>query len=169
MSMPKFFMRDAAESQKAAPAAEPAAPAKPAVVEVRDPDNGAVDLIDALLHGKEIVTVIETGYGPFEFKYPSGADKLRIAHRRAAYLGGHPDSSFDNARRMLFEIWATLDILITKKPERFSALSSWADCPDPALVDMLYDRGSRFCGEIRAKVDESRPGQSASGGQAENP
>lgn len=129
----------------------------------------SADIIDALLHNKEILTKIDTPYGDFEFKYPSGGDQLRIAHRRAAYLGGHPDASFDNLRRMQFEQWATLDILVVGKPERFKDMESWADCPDPELADQIYERGARFCGDIREKIRGARPGKPASGGKPANP
>lgn len=131
----------------------------PAPLKVTPSSSGDVDIIDALLHNKEVVTQIETPYGDFEFKYPSGSDSLKISHRRAAYLGGFPDQSFDNSRRAQFEKWATLDILVTKKPERFEGVDSWADCPDQELVDILFERGARFCGGIRQKIGDARPGK----------
>lgn len=131
----------------------------PAAVQEVKASPKEVDIIDALLHNKEIVSEIETPYGVFEFKYPSGADSLRIAHRRAAYLGGFPDQSFDNSRRSQFEMWATLDILVLKKPDRFKDMESWADCPDQELAETLFKRGARFCGGIRREISEARPGQ----------
>lgn len=152
MGLTDFFVRD-----KKPDAEKPAAP------EVKEDKSENVDLIDALLHNKDIVTTIDTEYGDFEFKYPTGTDQVRIAHRRAAYLGGYPDSSFDNVRRFQFELWATLDILVTKKPEKFKDMESWADCPDQSLADDIFARGARFCGDIRAQIRGPRSGQPAPG------
>jgi hypothetical protein len=126
----------------------------------KETDNGKLgnaDIIDSLLHNKEIVTQIESPYGVFEFKYPSGSDSLKIAHRRAEYLGGYPDVSFDNNRRMQFKMWATLDVLVTKKPEKFTPLDSWSGCPDQELVETLYTRGAQFCKRIRQEITSARP------------
>lgn len=163
MALGDFFIRD---GKKEAAGKAPAE--APAPVEVKQSAE-SVDIIDALLHNKEIVTTIDTDYGEFEFKYPSGTDQLRIAHRRAAFLGGHPDASFDNARRISFDTWAALDVLVTKKPDRFKDMVSWADCPDTDLVDLLYERGARFCGDIRQKIRSARPGQPDPAGKPANP
>lgn len=120
-------------------------------VSVREKD---ADLIDSLLNGKEIVKELDTPYGVFEIKYPNGSDKLRIAHRRAEYLGGFPDSSFDDINRYQFSMWAFLDVLIVKKPERFKDMKSWADCPDQKVSAELYERGSLFCKDIREKIHQ---------------
>src|SRR5574343_8390 len=130
MGLKEFFIRDK-KSVEENPAGAAEAPASPAtqIREKRAEAEDKIDILDAILSGKEIVTTIPTDYGEFQFKYPDGTDQLRVAHRRAAYLGGHPDSSFDNARRVQFEQWATLDVLIVSRPERFSELESWADFP----------------------------------------
>lgn len=160
MGLKEFFIRDK-KSVEENPAGASEAPASPAtqIREKRAEAEDKIDILDAILSGKEIVTTIPTDYGEFQFKYPDGTDQLRVAHRRAAYLGGHPDSSFDNARRVQFEQWATLDVLIVSRPERFSELKSWADFPDQSVVDELYARGARFCGDIRAQIRSARPGK----------
>jgi hypothetical protein len=117
-----------------------------------------IDIIDTLLSGKEIETTFENKYGAFKFKYPSGQDRIRIARRRAEYLGGLPNASFDPARLFQFEMWSTLDILIVGTPDRFKKMESWADCPDQSVVEDLYTRGSSFCVEIRDKIGESGSG-----------
>lgn len=168
MGLGEFFVRDG--SKKAAAKASAAdAEVKAAPVKVREKDQDQKSLIDALLNGKEIVTEIDTSYGVFEFRYPSGGDQLRIAHRRAAYLGGYPDSSFDPVRRLQFEQWSTLDVLVSKKPDMFEKMDSWADCPMSDLVDTIYDRGARFCGDIRARIRGPGSGNPNEGGEPGNP
>jgi hypothetical protein len=153
MGLGDFFVREKKDEKKASDViaegsiAESSAAAKSA---------DEVDIVDALLHGKELAVQFDTDYGVFEFRYPSGGDTVRIGRRRAEYMGGHADSSFDNPRRFQFEEWATLDVLISKKPTPFDTMDSWADCPDPELIEDLYDRGSQFCHDIREKIKGSR-------------
>ncbi len=158
MSLKGFFIRD---GKKPSPGTKPL----PAVEEPKqEPSEGpaseSVSIFDSILHNKEIVTKIETAYGEFEFKYPGGEDMIAVAHRRALYLGGFPDSAYDNARRIQFEQWATLDILVIKKPDRFKDLTTWANCPDPELTEALYNKGAQFCQDVRKQIDEDRPGGS---------
>jgi hypothetical protein len=169
MGLNGFFVRDGEKRVEAVKADSSNSSEKAAPVKVREKEQNKSDLIDALLNGKEIVTEIDTPYGVFEFRYPSGADQLRIAHRRAAYLGGFPDTAFDAVRRLQFEQWATLDVLVSKKPERFEKIASWADCPIAEIVDTLYERGARFCGDIRERIRSPGPGRTDAGGESRNP
>lgn len=130
-----------------------------ALVEQKDEDVEKIDIIETLLSGEAIVQTLSTPYGDFEFLYPSGKEQLNISYRKVQYLNGHPHESFDIPRLLQFEKWATLDVLVTKKPPRFEKLKSWADFPDQEIVDDLYQRGSLFCGEIRQQIVEARPGK----------
>jgi hypothetical protein len=143
MGLQDFFIRDKKATTKAGAVEAPASVVKA---------DEEMDIVEALLSGKELVTTIQTKYGDFDFQYPSGGDTLRIAHRRAEYLGGHPDSSYDNMRRYKFEQWATLDLLIVKKPAKFEKIVSWADFPDQDLVEELFTRGTKFRIEIGDKI-----------------
>jgi hypothetical protein len=147
-----FFVQDKKVKTEEAGAAK----APVSDIQVREKREEEIDILDTILSGKELVTTIDTDYGEFQFRYPDGEDQLRIAHRKAGYLGGFPDSSFDAHRRVQFEQWATLDILISGKPEKYEKLSSWADFPDQYLVEDLYTRGAQFCREIRDKISEAR-------------
>lgn len=152
MSLKGYFIRD---GKKPAAVQEP-----PKDAVSSEKEDAEMNIFDSILHNKEVVTKIETAYGEFEYKYPGGEERLLIAHRRALYLGGHPDSAYDNLRRSEFEIWATLDVLITKKPDRFKDLVTWANCPDPELTEALYTKGALFCKEVRKQIGEDRPGGS---------
>lgn len=149
--MSDFFVREKKPSATAGADKAPASAVK---------ESEELDIIDTMLSGKELVKELDTDYGRFEFKYPDGADTLRIAHRRAEYLGGHPDHSFDRVRLYWFEIWATLDVLVVKKPEKFSKILSWADFPDTSLVEDLFSRGTQFRNDIAEQIREARKGRS---------
>lgn len=158
MGLKGYFVREKKEAEAAGASA---APAGAQAIEVREKKAEAteeVDILDTILSGKELVTTIDTDYGEFQFKYPSGADQIRMSRRNASYHGGHPDASFDAVSQLHFEQWSTLDVLIVGKPDRFAKIDSWADCPDQKLIDELYERGARFCIDIREKIRLARSG-----------
>lgn len=174
MGLTDFFVRDRNIKSEKEPEVKdtagsaPSNPSAPPPLKIREKEEEGADLIDALLSGKEIITTLESKYGPFDFRFPAGGDQVAIAHRLADYQGGRPSAAFDSLRRYQFEMWATLDILITRKPERFAKMASWAEFPDQSLVEDLYNRGSLFCSEIRKKIRGDDGGQLARGGQAAN-
>lgn len=151
MALSKYFIREKQDEKTKAKVGAAEAPASPST-KAKDQGPEEIDILDALLMGKELVTTLDTKYGDFEYKYPDGNDMLRIGIRRAEFMGGYPEASFDRSRLVLFEYWATLDVLVKKKPEKFSKIMSWADFPDQDLVFDLYSRGAQFCSEIREQI-----------------
>jgi hypothetical protein len=126
------------------------------------------DIIGKLLSGDPVNKKIDTCYGEFEFRYPSGSDSINIARRRSEYMGDHPQNTFDDGMLYQFQKWATLDVLISKVPEKFKEVSTWADFPDQETADEVFNTGITFCSGIREKIKNNRSGKSESADKSGN-
>jgi|WetSurMetagenome_2_1015567.scaffolds.fasta_scaffold110623_2 hypothetical protein len=126
------------------------------------------DIIEKLLSGNSVTKKIDTCYGEFEFRYPSGSDSINIARRRSEYMGDHPQDTFDSGMLYQFQKWATLDVLVSKVPEKFKNVSTWADFPDQETADEVFNTGITFCSEIRGKIKNNRSGEFKAADESED-
>jgi hypothetical protein len=126
------------------------------------------DVIGMLLSGEPITTEIKTSYGNFVFRYPSGSDTINISRRRSEYMGDHPQNTFDAGMLYQFQKWSTLDVLVSKVPEKFEDVSTWADFPDQETADEVFNTGITFCAGIREKIKIGRLGKPEKSDKPEN-
>jgi hypothetical protein len=112
-------------------------------------------IIGRISKGKSPTELIETPYGVFEVKYPSGKDINVIARKKAASLGGMPTVSFGYETVLKIERDVTLSEVIITYPEGFAKEfknENFEDFPDEEVKNSIFKAFNTFFIETQEAI-----------------
>ena len=123
-------------------------------------------IIGQMAKGKYPEEIVETKYGEFIVKFPSGMDFQVIARKTAACYGGYPLVSFSTEVQNVNDINMTLSEIITTYPDKFPG--KWkhegiVDFPDWEVKNALFKAFNTFYSETQKEIS-GEPGEESSEG-----
>jgi hypothetical protein len=110
-------------------------------------------LLDKLLKGEDIFETVETAVGTFKIKYPRPADFRKIQILLSSRFPGIDLNNIKDRDATVFEIYATLDVVVVEAPQWWDGLESSEMCPDEGLINKLNKEYLRLYKEIQSKVN----------------
>ncbi len=108
-----------------------------------------------MLKGEYPKLTIETKYGKFVVKYPTGKDFDLIARLRAESLNGLPYASFDRTAQGRYNIDSTLQVVIADYPADFAEVwqkDGIIDFPDQEVKNFIFKKFDTFCNETQDSI-----------------
>ncbi len=120
-------------------------------------------IIGQIARGEYPEEIIETIYGEFIVKFPSGLDFQVISRKTAACCGGFPIASFSVGVQRANDVNMTLSEVITSYPEKFP--KNWknegiTDFPDWEVKNALYEAFNTFYTDTQKKISGKPTGES---------
>jgi len=116
---------------------------------------GENTIISKIAKGEYPEKEVETKYGKFTIKFPSGRDFQKIAVKKAAMFGGMPMESFDIVFARVAERDSALSIIITKYPKdlpiEFQG-DDIIDFPDEEVKNSLFKEFNIFYKTTQDKI-----------------
>lgn len=111
-------------------------------------------IVSKIARGEYPETTVNTRYGDFILKYPSGADFATISRRRALALGGIPADTFPREFLRVVEREATLSVVITTFPAKFHEKfkEDLSEFPDERVKNTLFNAFNTFFGEQQDQI-----------------
>lgn len=112
-------------------------------------------LIGKIAKGEFPEESIDTKFGEFVVRFPSGMDSRVIGRKAASFCNGLPRNSFSINDIMSFEIDATLDVVIKKYPDDFPG--KWkhegiVDFADQEVKNLLFNKFNIFYSETQKGI-----------------
>ena len=109
--------------------------------------------------------IIETKYGEFTVKFPSGLDFQVISRKTAICYGGYPLVSFSADAQRANEVNMTLSEVITSYPDKFPG--KWkhegiVDFPDWEVKNALFEAFNTFFIDTQKRIS-GKPGEKSTG------
>lgn len=123
-------------------------------------------IIGQIAQGKYPEEIIETKYGEFIVKFPSGLDYKVISRKTAACYGGMPVSSFSTTVQYVNDRDMTLSEVIMTYPDKFP--EKWqrdgiVDFPDEEVKNLLFKEFNTFYTGTQKKIS-GKSGEKSSEG-----
>ena len=112
-------------------------------------------IIGKIAKGEYPEETVDTKYGEFIVKFPSGLDFQVISRKTAACYGGFPIVSFSVGVQRTNEVDMTLSEVITSYPEKFPG--KWkkegiVDFPDWEVKNALYEAFNTFFTDTQKRI-----------------
>ena len=114
-------------------------------------------IIGQISKGKYPEEIVETAYGDFVLKFPSGKDLNLIARKKAVALNGLPIRSFDAGFLNYNERDCTLSVMITSYPEKFPKEftgDNIEDFPSEEVKNALFKAFNIFYSKQAERISE---------------
>lgn len=123
-------------------------------------------IIGQISKGNYPEEIIDTKYGEFIVKFPSGLDFKVISRKTAACYGGMPVNSFNTTTQYVNDRDMTLSEMIMTYPDKFPG--KWqkdgiVDFPDEEVKNSLFKAFNTFYTETQEKIS-GKPGEKSSKG-----
>jgi len=123
-------------------------------------------IIGQIAKGKYPEEIVETKYGEFIVKFPSGMDFKVISRKIAACYGGMPVSSFATTVQYVNDRDMTLSEVIVTYPDKFPG--KWkhegiVDFPDEEVKSALFKAFNTFYTDTQKEIS-GKPGEKSSEG-----
>jgi len=110
------------------------------------------ETLETLLNGEDLYETVETKRGSFTIKYPRPKVLRQIQLLLASRFHGQNLNHIPQQTIRNYEVYASLDIVITEAPKWWNELETSEDCPDDAFIMDLYGRYLRFYNRIQQKI-----------------
>jgi hypothetical protein len=105
---------------------------------------------------------VDTAYGKFTIKYPSGEDDMRIERKISDCLGGRPVSSFSDVMVISARRDMTLSVVISSYPDKFPKQfqgDAIVNFPDQEVKYALYKAYNTFYSRVQEEIQGKLSGK----------
>jgi hypothetical protein len=119
---------------------------------MKDKSSSILDLIS---RGEYPKHEVNTKYGVFKMKFPSGWENATIEQRKSDMLGGRPVNSFSIPFLKEIEICSVLGVVITDYPDKIPQNMQGVniiDFPDEEVKDSLYKEFCTFSKSTQSRI-----------------